>query len=787
MDDKGWYHMVSSILKRYRYRMVNGIIHRMDLFEVLYATQRSLSATTNFLRRKVRPALRKARCTAAEGDENGNGNGNGTAEKKPKVLASYDEGDEASPAFELKPEYVKPDTPILDQINYPADMKKLKISDLIQLSADIRADLVSTISQTGGHFGSALGVVELTVALHHVFDTPEDKIIFDVGHQCYPHKILTGRRSRMSTIRQGGGLSGFTKRKESVYDCFGAGHSSTSISAAQGMAVAFELDGKKDRTAIAVIGDGAITGGMAYEAMNMAGYEDTNMIVVLNDNGQVSLPTIGDSVRQEPVGALSRNVSAFNVSVAKTFGTKQYRTLRENVKSFSKALPTPAQSFLKHFEEYTRTSLSGENGAMFFEELGMYYVGPVDGHDMEVLVPLLKSLKNNDGTKAKGPVLLHVITDKGRGFNPAMAADDKMHGVGKFDPLTGVQFKSSGGPPSYTSVFADALIAEANEDPKIMAITAAMGGGTGVGKFAKVHPDKARDVGIAEQHAVTFAAGLAAEGYKPFCAIYSTFLQRGYDQIVHDVALQNLPVRFAMDRAGLVGADGSTHVGAFDIPYLCCLPNMVVAAPSDELELMNIVATAAAYDDGPFAFRYPRGNGIGLDLPAKGKELPIGLGRTIQKGSKIAILSLGTRMTECQGAARLIEDVSGISPTIADARWAKPMDTILIKELVANHDYLVTVEEGSNGGFGSYVATYLCEEQLIGGKSNLTFKAFTLPDVFQDQAAQFEQYNDAGLNGPQIAEACLKLMGVECGAEFCEAVLNAKGSGPTLPAAPEIA
>ncbi|CAI0402923.1 unnamed protein product [Linum tenue] len=591
----------------------------------------------------------------------------------------------------------KPATPILDTINYPNHMKNLSIQELESLADELREEIVYTVSKTGGHLSSSLGVAELTVALHHVFNTPEDKIIWDVGHQTYPHKILTGRRSRMPSIRQTFGLAGFPKRDESDHDAFGVGHSSTSISAGLGMAVGRDLLGK-DNHVISVIGDGAMTAGQAYEAMNNAGYLDSNLIIILNDNKQGPAP---------PVGALSKALTRLHSS-------RKLRMLRESAKEITKQIAGPkTYGLAAKVDSYVR-GMTGGPGASLFEELGLYYIGPVDGHDVADLVLLLKKIKS---MPAPGPVLIHLITEKGKGYAPAESAADKMHGVVKFDTISGKQIKTKTPTKSYTQYFAESLIAEAENDDKIVAIHAAMGGGTGLNLFQKQFPERCFDVGIAEQHAVTFAAGLATEGLKPFCTIYSSFLQRGYDQVVHDVDLQKLPVRFAMDRAGLVGADGPTHCGAFDTTFMACLPNMVVMAPSDETELMNMVATAAAIDDRPSCFRYPRGNGIGTVLPPnnKGTPLEVGKGRILREGSRVAILGYGTIVQNCIEAADKLQAL-GFQPTVADARFCKPLDGELIRRLAQEHEVLITVEEGSIGGFSSHVSHYLGLNGLLDGK-----------------------------------------------------------------------
>jgi 1-deoxy-D-xylulose-5-phosphate synthase len=599
-----------------------------------------------------------------------------------------------------------------------------------------------------------LGVIELTVALHYVYECPADRIIWDVGHQAYPHKILTGRRGRMPTIRQTGGLSPFTKRSESEYDAFGAGHSSTSISAALGMAVARDMKGEKNHV-VAVIGDGAITGGMAYEAMNNAGYLDKNLVIILNDNQQVSLPTQYNEKNQDPVGALS---SAFSRLQA----NKPLRELREQAKLITKTMPRSVQEITAKVDEYARGLISG-SGSTLFEELGLYYIGTVDGHNLDDLVAILQEVKN---TASPGPVLIHVVTEKGRGYTPAERAQDRYHGVAKFDFATGAQVKSKTPVKSYTQFFAEALIAEAKEDERIVAVHAAMGGGTGLTEFEKHFQSRCYDVGIAEQHAVTFAAGLAAEGLKPYCAIYSTFLQRGYDQIVHDVALQKLPVRFAMDRAGLVGADGPTHAGAFDVAYLGCVPDMVVCAPSNEAELCHMVATSAAYDERPLAFRYPRGNGVGIDLAAagvgpgnKGKVLEIGRGRVVSQGDgSVCLLGYGTAVNSCVSAAKMLKEQCNISATVADARFCKPLDVGLVRQLAKNHGVLVIVEEGSIGGFASHVLQFLALDGLL-DDGKLRVRPMVLPDCWIDHGTYEWQLEQAGLTSGHVAATALTLMG----------------------------
>jgi 1-deoxy-D-xylulose-5-phosphate synthase len=626
----------------------------------------------------------------------------------------------------------KSDTPLLDQIRSPADVRRLPESALRALANQLRAETVSAVSITGGHLGAGLGVIELTVALHYVFDTPRDRIVWDVGHQAYPHKILTGRRDRIRTLRQGGGLSGFTKRAESEYDPFGAAHSSTSVSASLGMAVARDLD-KRANNVVAVIGDGAMSAGMAYEAMNNAGARHTRLIVVLNDNDMSIAP---------PTGAMS-------AYLARLVSSRTYRTFRETAKQLAKRLPKFFYDKAQRTEEYSRGFWTG---GTLFEELGFFYVGPIDGHNLDHLLPVLRNVRD----MPNGPVLIHVVTKKGKGYPPAEAADDKYHGVNAFDVVTGAQAKPKANAPAYTKVFAQSLVREAAADKKIVAITAAMPSGTGLDLFEAAYPDRIFDVGIAEQHAVTFAAGLATEGYKPFCAIYSTFLQRGYDQVVHDVAIQNLPVRFAIDRAGLVGADGPTHAGAYDIAYLACLPNFTVMAAAVEAELVHMVATAAAHDSGPIAFRYPRGEGVGVELPERGEILPIGKGRILREGSRIAILSLGTRLGEAMKAA---EDLAarGLSTTVADARFAKPLDRNLIFKLAADHELLITIEEGAVGGFGAHVLTLLAREGVL--DRDLKIRTMTLPDAFQDQDKPEKLYAEAGLDAKGIVETALDALG----------------------------
>ncbi|WP_374529774.1 1-deoxy-D-xylulose-5-phosphate synthase [Novosphingobium sp.] len=626
---------------------------------------------------------------------------------------------------------LNPATPLLDTVDNPADLRRLQPGQLRQLADELRAEMISAVGTTGGHLGSGLGVVELTVAIHYVFNTPIDRLVWDVGHQAYPHKILTGRRDRIRTLRTGGGLSGFTKRSESEYDPFGAAHSSTSISAALGFAIANKLSGRPGK-GIAVIGDGAMSAGMAYEAMNNAAEAGNRLIVILNDNDMSIAP---------PVGGLS-------AYLARLVSSQPFLRVRELAKRLSRRLPEPLHRAAKKTDEFARGMAMG---GTLFEELGFYYVGPVDGHNLEQLIPILENVRD----AAEGPCLIHVVTQKGKGYAPAEAAADKYHGVQKFDVITGEQVKSAGGTPSYTNVFAKALIAEAERDPTVCAITAAMPSGTGLDKFAERFPERSFDVGIAEQHAVTFAAGLAAEGMRPFCAIYSTFLQRAYDQVVHDVAIQNLPVRFAIDRAGLVGADGATHAGSFDITYLASLPNMVVMAAADEAELVHMTHTAALHDSGPIAFRYPRGNGVGVELPKVPQRLEIGKGRIVRHGSKVAILSLGTRLAEALKAADQL-DARGLSTTVADLRFAKPLDEALIRQLMASHEVVVTVEEGSIGGLGAHVLTMASDEGLT--DAGLKIRTLRLPDVFQDHDSPEKQYDAAGLNAPHIVDCVLKAL-----------------------------
>jgi 1-deoxy-D-xylulose-5-phosphate synthase len=623
-------------------------------------------------------------------------------------------------------------TPLLDQIDTPDDLRRLPEASLQQLVDELRRETVDAVSVTGGHLGAGLGVVELTVALHRVFDTPRDRLIWDVGHQAYPHKILTGRRNRIRTLRQGGGLSGFTKRAESEYDAFGAAHSSTSISAGLGMAVARDLS-KSSHNVVCVIGDGAMSAGMAYEAMNNAGARNERLIVILNDN---------DMSIARPVGALSNYLARIASS-----GT--YLHLRDIGRQLAKKLPKFWEEKAARAEEYTRTYWTG---GTLFEELGFYYVGPIDGHNLNVLLPVLRNVRD----AKRGPILVHAVTKKGKGYAPAEASDDKYHGVSRFNVITGAQVAAKPNAPSYTQVFAQSLIEQARKDDRIVAITAAMPSGTGLDLFGKEFPDRTFDVGIAEQHGVTFAAGLAAEGFKPFAAIYSTFLQRAYDQVVHDVAIQGLPVRFAIDRAGLVGADGPTHAGAFDVAYLGCLPGFVVMAAADEAELVHMVATAAAIDDRPSALRYPRGEGSGVEMPAEGRPLEIGKGRIVREGSAVAILSLGARLGECLKAADQLA-AFGLPTTVADARFAKPLDHDLIRRLVRHHEVLVTIEEGSAGGFGAHVLQFLAGEGLL--DKGLKVRPMVLPDLFIDHDKPEKMYEKAGLNASGIVATVLATLG----------------------------
>ena len=625
-----------------------------------------------------------------------------------------------------------PKTPLLDKVTYPADLRKLEDRDLPQLAREVRDEMIDAVSRTGGHLGAGLGVVELTIAIHNVFDTPDDRLIFDVGHQCYPHKILTGRRDRIRTLRQEGGLSGFTRRAESEYDPFGAAHSSTSSSAGLGMAVASELD-KTDRRVIAVIGDGALSAGMAYEALNNAGALDARLIVILNDHDMSIAP---------PTGAMS-------AYLARLASGRTYMGFRDFGKKLTAYLGKKVDRAITRAVEHARGYVTG--GTMF-EEMGFYHIGPIDGHSFDHLLPVLRNVRDN----ANGPVLIHVVTQKGKGYAPAEAAADKYHGVNKFDVITGAQAKVKPNAPSYTSVFAEALVQEAELDDKIVGVTAAMPSGTGLDKLAGVFPSRCFDVGIAEQHAVTFAAGLAAEGYKPFIALYSTFLQRAYDQVVHDVAIQGLPVRFPIDRAGFVGADGPTHAGSFDTTFLAALPGFVVMAAADEAELKHMVRTAAAYDAGPISFRYPRGEGIGIDMPARGEILQIGKGRVVKEGSKVALLSFGTRLADCLLAAEDL-DAAGLSTTVADARFAKPLDHDLIRQLARHHEMLITVEEGSVGGFGSHVLQFLATEGLL--DNGLKVRSLVMPDIWVEQAKPEVMNAQAGLDRAGIVATVFKALG----------------------------
>ncbi|MDH3262894.1 MAG: 1-deoxy-D-xylulose-5-phosphate synthase [Paracoccaceae bacterium] len=632
---------------------------------------------------------------------------------------------------------MRPATPLLDRVKVPADLKPLSDRELRQLADELRAETISAVSETGGHLGAGLGVVELTVALHAVWDAPKDRIIWDVGHQCYPHKILTGRRDRIRSLRQEGGLSGFTKRTESPYDPFGAAHSSTSISAALGFAVARDLGGAPEHgigDAIAVIGDGAISAGMAYEALNNAGHLKKRLFVILNDNEMSIAP---------PVGAMSAYLS-------RLYAGEPFQELKAAAKGAVSLLPEPFREGAKRAKDMLKHLAVG---GTLFEELGFSYLGPIDGHDMEQLLGVLRTVK----ARATGPMLIHVLTKKGKGYAPAEQARDGGHATAPFDMVTGKQAKAPSNAPVYTKVFAQSLIREAEDDPKIVAVTAAMPDGTGLNLFAERFPSRTFDVGIAEQHAVTFSAGLAAGGLKPFCAIYSTFLQRGYDQVVHDVAIQRLPVRFAIDRAGLVGADGATHAGAFDIAFLSNLPDFVVMAAADEAELVHMVATAAAHDEGPSAFRFPRGEGVGVEMPERGVPLPIGKGRIVAEGSRVAILSFGARLAEALKAAESL-GARGVRPTVADARFAKPLDRELILQLAAGHEALITIEEGAVGGFGSHVAQLLAEEGVF--DHGLKFRSMVLPDIFIDQASPAEMYAVAGMNAPEIEAKVLEVLGV---------------------------
>ena len=624
-------------------------------------------------------------------------------------------------------------TPLLDTITEPSDIRGYSADQLKQLADELRTETIDAVSITGGHLGASLGVVELAVALHHVFDTPHDRLIWDVSHQAYPHKILTGRRDRIRTLRQGGGLSGFTKRSESEYDPFGAAHSSTSISAGLGMAVARDLNGGNNNV-VAVIGDGSMSAGMAYEAMNNAGSSDARLIVILNDNDMSIAP---------PVGAMSAYLS-------RLISSKSYQSIRHFAKEIAEKLPRRVEETARRAEEYARGILTG---GTLFEELGFFYIGPVDGHNIDHLLPLLKNLRD---AEESGPVLLHVVTEKGHGYEPAEQSADKYHGVGKFDVITGKQDKPKSNAPSYTNVYAEALIQEAEKDDKIVAITAAMPSGTGLDKFGDAFPDRTFDVGIAEQHGVTFAAGMATEGYKPFATIYSTFLQRAYDQVVHDVAIQKLPVRFAIDRAGLVGADGATHAGSFDIAYLACLPDMVVMAASDEAELKHMVATAVQIDDRPSAFRYPRGEGLGVEMPEIGAPLEIGKGRILREGTSVALLTLGGRLGEALEAADELAS-RGWSTTVADARFAKPLDQDMILRLAKDHEVLITIEEGSIGGFAAHVMQFLANEGAF--DKGLKFRAMTLPDIFIDHDKPEKQYELAGLKRTDIVATAMMALG----------------------------
>jgi len=639
-------------------------------------------------------------------------------------------------------------TPLLDSVKQPADLRNLSIEQLKALAEELRTETIDVVSGTGGHLGASLGVIELTVAVHAVFDAPRDRLIWDVGHQAYPHKILTGRRNRIRTLRQAGGLSGFTRRTESEYDPFGAAHSSTSISAGLGMALARDLK-REQRHVIAVIGDGAMSAGMAYEAMNNAGASKANLIVVLNDN---------DMSIARPVGAMSAYLSGL-------ISSRRFLSARELMAKMARRFPRPLERVARRADEITRGLLTG---GTLFEELGFYYVGPIDGHDLDDLMPVLRNLRDAEDL---GPVLLHVVTQKGKGYRFAEKSSDKFHGVSKFNVVTGEQAETPPGPPSYTKVFANALIAEAEADDRIVAITAAMPGGTGLDAFGKRFPYRTYDVGIAEQHAVTFAAGMATEGMKPFCAIYSTFLQRAYDQLVHDVSLQSLAVRFAIDRAGLVGADGATHAGAFDIVYMGCLPNIVLMAAADEVELMHMVATAAAIDDRPSGFRFPRGQGVGFALPARGTPLEVGRGRILKEGTTVAILSYGARLQECLKAAEAL-GARGFSCTVADARFAKPLDVILLDRLAREHSVLITIEEGAAGGFGSLVMQHLAWRGLL--DKGLRFRPMTLPDRLIEHDAPMKQYDEAGLNAAQIVRTVLTTLGHDLPAD--ERQSSAQGS-----------
>ena len=642
----------------------------------------------------------------------------------------------------------KPLTPLLDTINDPSQLKGLSREELRQVADELRAEMIDAVSVTGGHLGAGLGVVELTVALHAVFDTPDDRLIWDVGHQAYPHKILTGRRDRIRTLRQKDGLSGFTRRAESAFDPFGAGHSSTSISAGLGMAVASQLEGKK-RNVVAVIGDGAMSAGMAYEAMNNAGAMDARLVVILNDNDMSIAP---------PTGAMS-------AYLARLVSGPVYRGVRKTAKQIVEALPQIFHEPARRTEEFARAWWTG---GTLFEELGFYYVGPIDGHNLDHLLPVLENVRDAQD----GPILVHVVTKKGKGYAPAEDSADKYHGVSKFNVITGAQAKAPSNAPSYTSVFASSLIQEAEQDERIVAVTAAMPSGTGLDKFGELFPSRTFDVGIAEQHAVTFAAGMAAEGLKPFVAIYSTFLQRAYDQVVHDVAIQHLPVRFAIDRAGYVGADGPTHAGNYDNAYLGAIPGIVQMAAADEAELCHMVATAAAYDAGPIAFRYPRGDGLGVDMPARGQVLPIGKGRVVREGGPIALISYGTRFGEVLAAADKLAAL-GLAPTVVDARFLKPLDEELIARVAREHQVVLTIEEGSIGGFGSHVATFLAQHGLLDGK--VKFRPLMIPDTFTEQASQDNMYAAAGLDRAGIVSAALNALGAD------ESLLKTALADKTLP------
>ena len=626
-------------------------------------------------------------------------------------------------------------TPLLDTVTVPEDIREFTTAQLMQLADELRTELVDAVSVTGGHLGAGLGVVELTVALHHVFDTPNDRLVWDVGHQSYPHKILTGRRDRIRTLRQGGGLYGFTKRSESEYDPFGAAHSSTSISAGLGMAVARDLAGKANNV-ISVIGDGAMTAGMAYEAMNNAGSMPNKLIVILNDNNMSIAP----------------NVGALKAYLSRLISSHSYRGLRHLAKEVAQHLPEPVERTARLAEEYARGLVTG---GTLFEELGFYYVGPIDGHNIEHLLPVLRNVRDSE---EPGPVLVHVVTHKGHGYSPAESSDDKYHGVSKFDVVTGAQVKAKSNAPSYTKVFAESLVKEAERDDKIVAITAAMPSGTGLNLFQDRFPERCFDVGIAEQHAVTFSAGLATEGYKPFAAIYSTFLQRGYDQIVHDVAIQSLPVRFAIDRAGLVGSDGQTHAGSYDVTYLSCLPGFVVMAAADEAELVHMVATAVTIDDRPSAFRYPRGEGVGVEMPEKGEPLAIGKGRIVREGTKIALLSFGGRLQESLSAAEELA-AHGLSTTVADARFAKPLDEDLIRRLAREHEVLITIEEGAVGGFGSHVLQFLSSDGLL--DHGVKVRSMMLPDFFVNHDSPAKQYETAALTSSSVVSKALTALGLD--------------------------